>query len=74
MNRSTEKSHFTLQEKIIRGEMMNYYYGMRLRGFSIGTFPKDGFVDVMKDNVYKDREYYDVLKYDRKLTEEELRE
>lgn len=32
------------------------------------------FVDVMKDNVYKDREYHDVLKYNRKLTEEELRE
>jgi hypothetical protein len=53
---------------------MNYYYGMRLRGFSIGTFPKDGFVDVMRNNVYKGREYHDVLKYDRKLTEEELRE
>ena len=31
---------------------MTYYYGMRLRGFSIGTFPTDGFVDVMEDNVY----------------------
>lgn len=51
---------------------MNYYYGMRLRGFSIGTFPKDGFVDVMKDSVYKGKEYHDVLKYDRKLTKAEL--
>ena len=51
---------------------MNYYYGMRLRGFGFRTFPEYGFVDVMKDNVYKGKEYHDVLKYDRKLTKAEL--
>lgn len=52
MNRLIQKLHSIPQEKTIRGEIMNYYYGMRLRGFSIGTFPTDGFVDVMEDNVY----------------------
>jgi hypothetical protein len=53
---------------------MNYYYGMRLRGFGFRTFPEYGFVDVMENNVYNGKEYHDILKYDRKLTEEELRE
>lgn len=47
-----------------------YYYGMRLRGFSIGCQPKNGFVERMDDTTGK---YYDVLIYNRKLTDEELR-
>lgn len=51
-----------------------YYYGMRLRGFSIGTFPKKGFVEVAKGNSFKNREYHDILAYSRKLTDDELKE
>lgn len=44
-------------------------YGMRLRGFSIGCQPAKGFVDRLDDESGK---YYDILVYDRKLTNEEL--
>lgn len=46
-------------------------YGMRLRGFSIGCQPKEGFVDRQDDPTGK---YYDILIYDRKLTDNELAE
>lgn len=45
-----------------------YYYGMRLRGFSIGCQPMNGFVERLDDNKGK---YYDILVYDRRLTEKE---
>ena len=48
-----------------------YAYGMRLRGFAPGCQPKDGFVQRM-DSPYKD--YYDILIYDRPLTDKELRD
>ena len=48
---------------------MAYLYGMRLRGFSIGCQPMNGFLRRYDD----DRgEYYDLLLYDRKLTQKEL--
>ena len=43
-----------------------YYYGMRLRGFSIGCQPKEGFVERMDD---PKGEYWDILKYSRKLSD-----
>ena len=46
-------------------------YGMRLRGFSIGCQPKEGFVDRQDDPTGK---YHDILIYDRKLTDKELAE
>lgn len=46
-----------------------YKYGMRLRGFSIGCQPSEGFVDRLDDESGK---YYDILVYDRKLANEEL--
>ena len=49
---------------------MLYVYGMRLRGFSIGTFPKDGFVEQRDSDNPK---YYDYIVYDRRLTQEELK-
>lgn len=49
---------------------MRYVYGMRLRGFSIGCQPMDGLKDNREDETGR---YYDLLVYDRKLTEEELR-
>ena len=46
-----------------------YIYGMRLRGFSPGCQPKEGFVK-RRDDI--SGLYYDVLVYDRKLTKKEL--
>ena len=48
-----------------------YVYGMRLRGFSIGCQPMKGFVEARDD---PERRYHDILVYDRKLTEEEVRD
>ena len=44
-------------------------YGMRLRGFSIGCQPMDGFVARIDDP--KGR-YYDILIYDRVLSGKEV--
>lgn len=49
--------------------MKLYAYGMRLRGFSPGCQPKRGFVCRLDSN-----KYHDILLYDRKLTEQELRD
>lgn len=49
---------------------MAYKYGMRLRGFSLGCQPMKGFID-REDGGSK---YWDILVYDRKLTEEEVRD
>ena len=46
-----------------------YFYGMRLRGFSIGAQPTKGFI--RREDSTSDR-YHDILVYDRKLTEKEL--
>ena len=48
-----------------------YMYGMRLRGFSPGCQPKDGLVQRHDDTTGK---YYDILEYNRKLTEKEIRD
>ena len=49
-----------------------YLYGMRLRGFSPGCQPTEGLVMVCLD--FDDDKYYDGVVYDRRLTDEELRE
>ena len=50
---------------------MKYYcYGMKLRGYSIGCQPKEGFVK--RIDCLNER-YYDILVYDRHLTEEEIK-
>lgn len=46
-----------------------YKYGMRLRGFSIGCQPMDGFVARVDDPTLR---YYDIIVYDRMLTGEEV--
>ena len=46
-----------------------YSYGMRLRGFSIGCQPMNGFLYVVDDFTGK---YHDILVYDRMLSDEEL--
>ena len=43
-------------------------YGMRLRGFSIGCQPMNGFIRRHDDPT---NQYYDIIEYDRKLTKEE---
>lgn len=50
---------------------MIYIYGMRLRGFAPGTFPKEGFSHREDDTSGR---YWDVLAYNRKLTEKEIRD
>lgn len=47
---------------------MKYFYGMCLRGCSIGCQP-NGFIARFDDPTGK---YYDILVYDRQLTQEEL--
>lgn len=49
--------------------MSEYKYGMRLRGFSPGCQPKEGFVEREDDPSGR---YYDILVYNRKLTDDEL--
>lgn len=49
---------------------MEYRYGMRLRGFSPGCQPKQGFI--RREDA--GRRYHDILVYSRKLTDEELNE
>ena len=48
-----------------------YKYGMRLRGFAPMCQPMDGLKGVHEDVTGK---YYDILAYDRKLTEKELKD
>ena len=64
--------------------MTYFYYGMRLRGFSLGCQPMDGFVDratneemawTLIPTVTKPkRDYYDILIYNRELTDKELKD
>ena len=48
---------------------MEFRYGMRLRGFSIGCQPMDGFLRREDDVTGK---YHDILVYGRQLTEQEV--
>lgn len=50
---------------------MVYVYGMRLRGFSPGCQPMNGLVERQDDITGR---YHDLIVYDRKLTEKELRD
>lgn len=49
--------------------IMHYIYGMKLRGFSLGCQPMQGFVERKDDPNGK---YYDLLIYNRILTDKEL--
>ena len=44
-------------------------YGMKLRGFSIGCQPMNGFVRRHNDTTNK---YYDIIEYSRELTIDEM--
>lgn len=60
--------------------MAEFFYGMRLRGFSPGAQPKDGLVKCLDE--YRaawmrrpnGRPYHDVLVYSRPLSQKELDE
>ena len=53
--------------------MVRYYYGMRLRGFSIGCQPMEGLIGTVDMGCLKTKvPYHDVLCYARPLTEKEL--
>ena len=52
-----------------RDKSVIHKYGMRLRGFSIGCQPKEGFLYREDD---ESGTYYDILAYDRQLTWEEV--
>lgn len=47
-----------------------FKYGMRLRGFSIGCQPKEGFIRREDDTTGR---YWDIIIYSRPLTDEEVR-
>jgi hypothetical protein len=50
-----------------------YYYGMRLRGFSIGCQPMDGLIGTVDMGNLRDKTpYHDVLSYSRPLTQTEM--
>lgn len=50
--------------------MKEWIYGMRLRGFSPGCQPMKGLKERRDD---PDGRYYDLLAYERPLTDEEIR-
>ena len=49
---------------------MTYWYGMRLRGCSLGCQPKDFLFRKDADGLFK--RYYDIIVYERRLSEEEV--
>lgn len=52
-------------------KMLTYIYGMRLRGYSPGCQPKEGFLMRLDDPKGK---YFDLLSYNRELSFEEMRD
>lgn len=57
---------------------MRYFYGMRLRGFSPGCQPSDGFLEVVDEHDFvglkRSSGYWDLIVYNRKLSDDELGE
>jgi hypothetical protein len=49
---------------------MAYLYGMKMRGFSIGCQPMKGLSERLDDRTGK---YWDILRYNRQLSPEEVR-
>lgn len=49
--------------------LIRFWYGMSERGFSIGCQPKGGLIERLDDET---GEFYDILVYDRRLTDEEI--
>jgi hypothetical protein len=53
------------------GGIMYYAYGMKARGFSLGCQPMIGLVKIMDD---KTGFFFDVLFYENKLSDEQVRD
>lgn len=54
----------------MKGQNMNrYFYGMRLRGYSLGCQPMNGLIMVMDDSK---GDYHSILVYTRRLSDQEL--
>ena len=49
---------------------MKYFYGMRLRGFSPGCQPMEGFTRRLDSH---SPEFYDIIVYDRALSEDDVK-
>ena len=62
---------YTVTRYHVKRVMKRYRYGMRLRGFSPGCQPMDGLLGREEDT---SRKYWDILVYDRELTEQEVRD
>lgn len=60
--------------------MRKFFYGMRLRGFSIGTQPERGLVGITEhrkivEKLFRvEREYHDILEYFIPLSDKECEE
>lgn len=52
-------------------DILLYVYGMRLRGFSPGCQPKEGWIDTEADPL---DDYWNILIYNRKLSDQECKE
>lgn len=50
-------------------ELVRFCYGMSERGFSIGCQPMEGLIEHCDD---KTGEFYDILTYDHRLTQDEI--
>lgn len=62
--------HAVMQQMVMDGLVkVEYSYGMRLRGFSPGCQPKEGFIERQDDPTGK---YHDILVYDHPLSDNEL--
>ena len=55
-------------------EPMEYRYGMRIRPFMVGAYPKnDSFIGVYDGEKIEGRKYHNILKYSSPLTEAEVK-
>lgn len=60
-----KKVRFPLEEQL---DELGFVYGMRLRGYSLGTQPMKNLLVVGEGK----REYYNLLAYSRKLTKNQI--
>lgn len=67
-----QKARFPLEEVIEEDDKISWIYGMRLRGYSIGTQPTRGLVEVGEGQTVSGYKYHSLLAYNRQLTEKEV--
>jgi len=69
LERPEEVKADTVTAEEVTETATTYRYGMRVRGFSIGCQPMNGFIERLDDTTGK---YYDILVYDRPLKDYEV--